>query len=509
MKEVLRVENITVTYPGVKAVDHVSFSLNQGEVLALLGENGAGKSTLTKVICGAIKPDEGQIFIDGELQKFDSPSSAMKKGVGMVYQELSMVGDMSVAENIFMNRQPTDHKGFIKWKKLYADTKALLDKFEIDIDPGTLAKNLSVGTNQLLEILKAISLNPKVIILDEPTSSLTETEIALMFKTVNKLKEEGHSFIYISHKLSEIFELADRLIIMRDGQYVDSRMVDETTENEVVTMMVGREIKDVYGESRDHINLNDEYYFEVKNLTCDGLYENVSFGVRKGEILGISGLIGAGRTEMALGIIGAHKRSQGELYLNGEKLKISSPSDAIANKIAYLTEDRKKLGLYLNMPIKDNLIASMLRNFQTNGKMRESLIKAHAKEEVKRYSIATPSVNQDVGNLSGGNQQKVLISMWMGTNPNIIIFDEPTRGVDVGAKAEIYKIIKKYAGEGKCVIIISSEMPELLGMSDRILVMHSGQVSGVLMKEEYSEENIIKLAAGVNRSEEGAKNELS
>jgi len=498
LKEVLRIENIVVTYPGVKAVDNVSFNLNQGEILALLGENGAGKSTLTKVICGAIKPDEGKIFIDGELQKFDSPSIAMEKGVGMVYQELSMVRDMSVAENIFMNRQPTNKNGVIKWEKLYADTKALLDKFEINIDPGTLVKNLSVGTNQLLEILKAISLNPTVIILDEPTSSLTEAEIALMFKTVKKLKEEGHSFIYISHKLSEVFELADRLVIMRDGQYVDSRMISETNENEIVTMMVGREIKDVYGESNDNIKFDDEYYFEVNGLTYDGLYENVSFGLRKGEILGVSGLIGAGRTEMALGIIGAHKPDKGEIRLDGKVLKINSPNDAIANKIAYLTEDRKNLGLYLNMPIKDNLIASMLNNFEVNGKMCEDLIQIHAKEEVEKYSIATPSINQNVGNLSGGNQQKVLISMWVGINPDVIIFDEPTRGVDVGAKAEIYKIIKNYASEGKCIIMISSEMPELLGMSDRILVMYDGRVSGEVLKEDYSEENIIKYATGVN-----------
>lgn len=502
MDDVLRVEHIVKTYPGVKAVSDVSFSLKRGEVLALLGENGAGKSTITKIICGAVKPDSGTVYIEGEPQDFSSPSEAMAKGVGMVYQELSMVGNMSVAENIFMNRQPVSKSGAIRWKQLYAETNELLRKFEIDVDPGTLVKNLSVGTCQLLEILKAISMKPRVIILDEPTSSLTETETELMFKTVRMLKREGVSFIYISHKLSEIFALADCAVVMRDGQYIGRKNVAETTENEIVTMMVGREIKDVYGEAGKPLDTKEPLYFEVKNLTCSGMYENVSFGVRKGEILGISGLIGADRTELALGVIGAHRTDKGEVLLNGKKIQIHSPSDAIANKIAYLTEDRKGLGLYLNLPIKANLVAAMLRKFAPKGLMRESLIQKNAKQQKEKYSIATPSVQQTVGNLSGGNQQKVLIAMWMGIDPDVIIFDEPTRGVDVGAKAEIYQIIKQYARQGKCVIIISSEMPELIGMSDEILIMHNGRVNGLIKRAEFSEDNIIKYVTGIQKQEE-------
>ena len=499
MDEVLRVEHIVKTYPGVKAVSDVSFSLKRGEVLALLGENGAGKSTITKIICGAVKPDSGTVYIEGEPQDFNSPSEAMARGVAMVYQELSMVGNMSVAENIFMNRQPVNKSGAIRWKQLYADTNELLQKFDIGVDPGTMVKNLSVGTCQLLEILKAISMNPRVIILDEPTSSLTETETKLMFKTVRLLKKEGVSFIYISHKLSEIFELADCAVVMRDGQYIGRKNVAETTENEIVTMMVGREIKDVYGAAGKPLNKTEPLYFEVKGLTCPGLYENVSFGVRKGEILGISGLIGAGRTELALGVIGAHRPDRGKVLINGKKIQIHSPGDAIANKIAYLTEDRKGLGLYLNLPVRTNLVAAMLRKFAPKGLMRESLIQKNAMEQKEKYSIATPSVQQMVGNLSGGNQQKVLIAMWMGIDPDVIIFDEPTRGVDVGAKAEIYQIIKQYARQRKCVIMISSEMPELIGMSDEILIMHNGRVNGLIGRDEFSEDNIIKYATGIKK----------
>ncbi len=496
MSTKLRVEHLKKSFPGVLAVNDISFSLKEGEVLALLGENGAGKSTLTKMICGAHKPDKGEIYIDEIPHIFDSAHDAMKSGIGMVYQELSMVGSMSVAENIFMNRQPTKVTG-IEWKKLYADTAELLKKFELDIDPKTLVKHLSVGTQQLLEILKAISFNPKVIILDEPTSSLADAEVELLFNNIDNLKKEGYSFIYITHKLPEVFRIADKIMVMRDGCYVGEKNINEVNEHDIVTMMVGREIKELYGEEHKNRQISQDNMFEVKNLTAKGLYENISFGVRKGEIIGFAGLIGAGRTEMALGIFGTHKRDSGEILLNGKQLDINSPADAIKNRIAYLTEDRKKLGLYLRSSVRDNIVATCFGKFSGKVFVNDGAISDYAKKEVERFLIATPSIHQKINNLSGGNQQKALISMWLGIEPNVLIIDEPTRGVDVGAKAEIYENIKKYSDLGNAVIVISSELPELIGLCDRLYVMHKGKISGMLDREEFSENKIMRYATGI------------
>jgi ABC-type sugar transport system ATPase subunit len=498
MSPKLKVEHIRKAFPGVVAVNDVSFELGEGEVLALLGENGAGKSTLTKIICGALKPDEGRIIIDGKEQSFDSSYDAMKAGVGMVYQELSMVGSMTVAENIFMNRQPVNKLGNIRWRELYANTEAILKKFELNISPRTLVKTLSVGTQQLLEILKALSFNPKVIILDEPTSSLTDTEIELLFRIIQNLKSEGYSFIYITHKISEVFRIADRVIVMRDGRYIGCKLIDEVTERDIVTMMVGREIRDLYGKEHRSRRISEEYLFEAEDITAAGLYEHISFGVRRGEIVGFAGLIGSGRTEMALGLVGAHRVDSGVTRMHGKAINILTPSDAIRNKIAYLTEDRKKYGLYLRSSVKANVIAPKLRSFSRYGFMKRKSVTEYAIGEVKKYSIATPSVDQKVINLSGGNQQKTLISMWMGIEPELLIIDEPTRGVDVGAKAEIYKNIKAFADQGNGVVVISSELPELIGICDRIFVMHKGQIRGELNKEEFSEDVIMEMATGIN-----------
>ena len=495
MDDVLYAEEIVKQYPGVVAVNHVSLRLAKGEVLALLGENGAGKSTITKIISGALKPDGGGLYMNGEPVTFDSSHDAMRMGIGMVFQELSMVGDMSVAENVFMNRQPIGKSGVIRWNQLYDDTKKLLEKFNLNIDPRTPVKNLSVGTQQLLEILKAVSLNPKVIILDEPTSSLTDREIELMFKTIRIMKSEGCSFIYITHKLSEVFEIADRITVMRDGKYVDSKAVNETSESEIVRMMVGREILDIYGPENKEPS-ECEAYFKVEGLSAGAMYNNVSLSIRKGEIVGIAGLIGAGRSEMAMGIFGAHKHS-GDVYLGGNKLDIKSPADALKSKIAYLTEDRKKLGLYLAYSIRENLIATNLKRYTKNGAMSEPLIESNARSQIKKYGIATPSVNQKVGNLSGGNQQKCLLSMSLNTDPEVLLCDEPTRGVDVGAKAEIYAIIKEYVRKGCCIMLISSELPELMGMSDRILVMHNGTINGEIPRDLFSEDLIMEYATGI------------
>jgi ABC-type sugar transport system ATPase subunit len=498
MSCVLKVENLCKSYPGVRAVNNISLELNAGEVLALLGENGAGKSTLTKLICGAVKPDSGSIYIDGKHVSFESSYDAMRMGLAMVYQELSMVGGISVAENVYMNWQPVRRCGMVDWPKLYADTSKLLKKFNLDIDPRALVKRLPVGTQQLLEILKALSLAPKVIVLDEPTSSLTETEIELVFKNIEALKAEGYAFIYITHKLSEIFKISDRVMVMRDGEFVDLKRVSELTEDAVVTMMVGREIKDLYGSERVDRQISRDFFFEVRGMSAKGLYSDISFGARKGEVLGFAGLIGAGRTEMGLGIVGAHKRDSGKIYLDGREISIRGPAEAIANKVAYSTEDRKQLGLYLNYSVKANVIATGLGSFATTGMMREGKVASYVDALMRKFNIISPSREQKVGNLSGGNQQKCLLAMWMGIDPDVLIVDEPTRGVDVGAKAEIYELIRLFAGRGKSVIVISSELPELLGICDRIVVMHAGRIKKEVPKKDFSEDLIMHYAAGLS-----------
>ncbi|MDR2088839.1 MAG: sugar ABC transporter ATP-binding protein [Clostridiales Family XIII bacterium] len=499
MLHFLRVEGLFKAYPGVQAVNDIGFTLDRKEVLALLGENGAGKSTLTKLICGTEKPDKGKIFIDDREVYFDSAFDAMKLGVNMVHQELSMVGDMSVAENIFINRQPVTRSGRIKWKELYDATRKIMGKFNLDIDPGTIVRKLPMGTQQLLEILKAVSAGAKILILDEPTSSLTIDQIDLLFDLVDTLKREGIAIIYITHKLNEVFRLADRVMVIRDGWHIHTAPVADMSVNKIVSLMVGREIKNLYGEARAIRNQNNSdgaYCFEVRGMTAKDLYSDISFGIKKGEILGVAGLIGAGRSEMALGIVGAHKRTSGSFYKDGKPISIKNPRDAIRRKIAYLTEDRKSLGLYLNYSIALNLCCNKLTAFSGPGFVDKRRLAQYASEQVRLFNIRTPSIDQKVNNLSGGNQQKCLIAAWMGVDPDILIVDEPTRGVDVGAKSEIYRIIKDYADADKSVLLISSELPELLGICDRIMVMHNGRVTGFVDKNAWSEEIIMHYATG-------------
>ena len=497
MAEKLRVEHIVKRYPGVTAVNDVSFSLAEGEVLALLGENGAGKSTMSKMICGVEKPDSGSIYLNGTEVKLNSALDAMNHGVAMVHQELSMVGEMTVAENIFMNRQPVNAIGNIRWKKLYADTTELLRAFHLDISPTTPVKSLPVGVQQLLEIIRASSMGCKLIILDEPTSSLADDQIKLMFENINRLRAQGYSFIYITHKLDEVMTIADRIVVMRDGCYVGTSAVKDITVDQIITMMVGREIKQLFGETRTDRKITNDYKFEVKNLSAGELYHDVSFGVRGGEIVGVAGLIGAGRTEMALGIMNAHKRT-GSVYKNGKELKINSPADAVKNGIAYVTEDRKALGLYLDYTIRENLLVMQMKNLSNKfGMLRKGQIDDCAKKQVQDFRVATPSIHQTMGHLSGGNQQKCLLAMWMSIEPDVFIIDEPTRGIDVGAKAEVYQMLKNLADEGKAVVVISSELPELLGVCDRIVVMHAGTVTGEVEKENFSEKAVMDLAMNV------------
>ncbi|HWQ74185.1 MAG TPA: sugar ABC transporter ATP-binding protein [Syntrophomonas sp.] len=498
MDEILRGDNITKHFPGVLAVDNVSFSLGKGETLALLGENGAGKSTLMKIISGVLKPDKGELILNGEKVVFNSSSDAINAGIGTVYQELSLVGGLSIAENIFANRQPVNKFNKILWSDLYKKTSELLRKFNLNYNPRELVKYLSMGQQQLIEILKATSLNPKVLILDEPTTSLTDAEIRLLFANMNELKKNGMSFIYISHKLSEIFQIADRVAVLRDGKYIGTKQVKEVNENELISMMVGRNITDLFGSDSDTRQTYDTPFFEVRNFTKGSTYIDINFNLKKKEILGFFGLIGAGRSELALSIFGSDNAKTGTVIMNDRELKIKSPRDAIAHKIVYLTEDRKKLGLYLRNSLKNNVIAPSLDQFTKRfGIVDEKKIIRNAKEQVELFSIATPSVNQKVLNLSGGNQQKALISMWMGVNPEVVIFDEPTKGVDVGARKEIYEKIRQYATNGCGVIIISSDLPELIGLCDRVLVMNNGKIVGEVLKPDFSEELLLSYAAGV------------
>lgn len=497
MQNILNVERISKSFPGVQAVDDVSFGLRHGEILALIGENGAGKSTLVQILGGVQKAEAGQIFLDGEPIAFASANDALQAGIAMVFQELSLVGGLSIAENIFANRQPVGALNNIQWRSLYQQTQEVLHRFNLDLDPATLVKRLVMGQQQILEILKAITTNPKVLILDEPTSSLTQAETAALFENIRALQSQGMSFIYITHKLGEVFELADRVMVMRDGKKIDILEVAEVSENDLVSRMVGREIGDIYGASSADLS-QDEEYFRVEGFAAKSSFQNVSFGLRRGEILGLAGLVGAGRTELARSIFGIEPRDSGQVVLEGEAIDIKRPQDAIEHGIAYLTEDRKRQGLFLDMHVAENLIAPLLNMFtRKTGFLNFPEVEDHAVNQIERYGIATPSTKQKVLTLSGGNQQKCMVAMWMGLQPKVVLFDEPTRGVDVGARFEIYQKLRELTSQGIGIIMISSELPELIGLCDRILVMHQGQITGEVLKEDFSEELIMSYAAGI------------
>ncbi len=494
---VLEAKGIVKTFPGVRALGGVDFAVKKGEVHALVGENGAGKSTLMMVLGGVYKPDEGALFIDNEQVSFESARDSLKRGIGIVFQELSLVQQLSVAENIFANRQPVNRWGMVDYRKLYEQTKEMLRTFEIEnIDPKTLVRDLSIANQQVVEILKAMSEKPKVIVLDEPTSSLTEIEVKQLFKNIRKLKEGGIAFIYISHHLSEIFEIADTVTVLRDGMKVASSAVRDIDEEFIVSNMVGRNIENIYGR-RDESELVGDVLFEAKNLSSEGVFKDVSFYIREGEIVGFSGLVGAGRTEVARAIFGVDALSGGEMFLGGRKLSYKNCGEAVKQGVAYMTEDRKKLGLYLTFDIRKNLAANRLKQFTRGIMLDEAKLNAASDESVKNFGVVTPSIQQIVGNLSGGNQQKVLLAAWVGIEPRLLIVDEPTRGVDVGAKCDIYVLLRRLAKELKCAIMmVSSDLPEILGLSDRIYVMKNGGIVGELAGDEASEHSVIKLAAG-------------
>jgi len=501
VKSIIEAIHLSKSFPGVQAVDDVSFSLQRGEILALVGENGAGKSTLIQCLGGVQNPEGGRIYLEGHAVEFSSSYDALQLGISMVFQELSLVDGLTISENIFANRQPVGRFNNIHWQELRQQTRELLDRFNLNLDPSMQLKRLSMGQKQILEVLKAISTKPKVLMLDEPTSSLTESETAELFINIRKLQQEGMSFIYITHKLNEVFQLVDRVMVMRDGKHVGTRAVDEVTEQDLVAMMVGREIKDMYGATS--APSTKEECLRVEGFSRKGVFENIGFRLHRGEILGFSGLVGAGRTEMARAIFGIDPKDAGKIWLEGHPVEIDHPQDAIMMGIAYLTEDRKVQGLFLDMAIRDNLIAPALKSFTNRfDLLNRNKIAESARERVNTFGIGTPSITQQVLNLSGGNQQKCMIAMWMGIQPKIVIFDEPTRGVDVGARSEIYHKLREFAAGGTGVILISSDLPELIGMCDLIIIMHQGSITGEVSRADFSEELIMEYAAGIRNHQD-------
>ncbi|MCE5251111.1 sugar ABC transporter ATP-binding protein [bacterium] len=497
---ILRLDGITKVFPGVRALDGVSFDIRRGEVHALVGENGAGKSTLMHILGGIYPPTSGRILLDGEEVRFRSAHDAHLKGIRVVYQELSVVPNLSVAENIFANIQPVNRFGFIRRGELNRRAADMIALFEEDIDPEIPAGELTIGKRQVVEILKALTLHPRVILLDEPTSSLTGVETEALFRTIRKLRDKNISFVFISHHLPEIFEIADRVTVLRDGIYQGTCDIGSVTEDELISRMVGRSIGDMFG-GRQPYGGESRTVIEVNGLTLAGVFEDVSFTVKAGEIVGFSGLVGAGRTEVARTVFGLEKPDSGRIKLNGEDVRIESVNDAICRGIGYLTEDRKLLGLFLSLPVESNLVSPSIRRFTSQlGIVNDREIHAYAEEKIRQLNIVTPSVGQSVYNLSGGNQQKVLLGMWMGINPAVLIVDEPTRGVDVGAKEEIYRHIYDLASRGAGIMLISSDLNEILGMSDRIVVMRDGCIQKTIDKRDATEELIISYALGAGEA---------
>jgi inositol transport system ATP-binding protein len=490
---ILQMENISKSFPGVKALSDVNLTVHKGTIHALMGENGAGKSTLMKILDGIYAPDSGQITFQGQPVTIDTTHTALKLGISMIHQELSPIPYMMVSENIFLGREPLGRYGLIDKRKLNADTKALLDRLGIDIKPTSLMKTLSVANTQMVEIAKAISYDASLIIMDEPTSAITEREVDHLFRMIRSLKAKGVTIIYITHKMDEVFLIADDITVLRDGKHVATEPASQTNKGHLITMMVGRELTEMFPKEVAPIG---EIVLSVRNLTRVGIVADVSFDLRRGEILGIAGLMGAGRTTVIESIFGIHKIDAGEITIKGRKTQINSPADAIKNGLALLTEDRKLTGIMGVLPVRDNMVIASLSNYEKRGLLDGRRIEATYKEEKSRLDIKSPSMYQLIKLLSGGNQQKVLVSRWLLTSPDILILDEPTRGIDVGAKAEIHRLMSKLAQEGKAIIMISSELPEILGMSDRILVMHEGRVGGIFERKEATQESIMQAATG-------------
>lgn len=494
VEPLLRMEHISKSFPGVKALSDVTIDLQYGEVLALVGENGAGKSTLMKILTGIYPKDEGTITLQGKDIAVHSPKQAQELGISIIHQELNLMKDLTVAENIFIGREPKGTMNLlVNDKQLNKQTAELFNKLNLDLDPKTKVRHLTVAKQQMVEIAKALSFNSKILIMDEPTTALTETEIDTLFDIITSIREKGVGIIYISHRMDELKRISDRITVMRDGTYVDTLKTSETEMSKVIQLMVGRH---VYIESKPNIASGEkETVLKVSNISTKNLLKDVSFDLKKGEILGFAGLMGAGRTEVARVLFGADPSTNGTINLHGKEVKIKSPADAVKQGIGYLSEDRKQYGLLVSMDVKSNIALATIKDYQTNSVfVSDSKIKKTATKYVESLKIKTPSVDQEIRLLSGGNQQKVVIAKWLQRDCDILIFDEPTRGIDVGAKGEIYKLLDELAASGKSIIMISSELPEVLRMSHRIVVMSEGKITGVLSSEEATQEKIMEYA---------------
>ena len=488
---ILEMLDITKEFPGVKALDKVQLKVRPGTIHALMGENGAGKSTLMKCLIGIYHKSSGTILFDGKEVDFNTTLEGLSSGISMIHQELSPVSERSVAENVWIGRQPMKNKLMVDHKKMREDTVKLFEELQVEINPDQKMKELTVSQMQMVEIVKAVSYNSKIVIMDEPTSSLTNREVEHLFRIIRQLKSQGVAVIYISHKMDEIFEICDEVTVYRDGKYIATSQVKDITMEELIKQMVGREVTDMFPKIDCEIG---ETVLKVDHINAGKQVKDVSFELHKGEILGFAGLVGAGRSETMEAIFGLRHITSGTVTLKGEQVHIKSPVDAISKGISFLTEDRRGKGIVGIRDISDNTILSNLRKY--GPPLKHGLIKKDVDEYVARLRVKTPSNQELIKNLSGGNQQKVLVARCLLTDPDIIIVDEPTRGIDVGAKAEIHSLITNLAGQGKAIIMISSEMPEVMGMSDRIIVMHEGEVTGILDRSEFDQESIMKLAAG-------------
>lgn len=493
-KPILQMQNITKTFPGVKALDAVTIEVFEGEVVALAGENGAGKSTLMKILGGVYQPDGGQVFVNGNAVSIRNVNDATNYGIGFVHQELNVLDNLTVAENIFLGREPKTFGIIIDRKKINTDSEIYLKRLGLDISPQTPLDELSIAQQQMVEIAKALSLNAKILILDEPTSSLTLTETEKLLSVIKDLRNQGVSIIYISHRLGEIKEIADRVVTLRDGKNAGVLQKDEINHDAIVKQMVGRDIEKFY---KPPTKIADSTMFEVENLrTSRYPNKSVSFKINKGEIVGFAGLVGAGRSETAQAIFGVDPNLSGKISVEGKPTKISSSKDAIRNGIFLVPEDRRNTGLILDFAIRENITLPSLEKFTATGLISRRAESIISQEMCEKLNVKTPSIETNVGNLSGGNQQKVVLAKWLSLSPKLLIFDEPTRGIDVGAKAEIYQLMRDLAEKGVAIMMISSDMEEILGESDRIAVMHEGGITGFLSREEASEEAIMMLAVG-------------
>ncbi|MDR2178416.1 MAG: sugar ABC transporter ATP-binding protein [Treponema sp.] len=502
----LEMKNIVKTFPGVKALRGVELKVRPGEIHALMGENGAGKSTLMKCIIGMQHPTSGEIIFDGKLQGTYSPAQALGMGISMIHQELSPVLHRPIMENIWLGREPLTPFGLVNHRKMYEMTKDVLKEIDLEEDPRTLMASLTVAKMQMIEIARAISYNSKLIIMDEPTSALAEKEIKQLFVIMRRLKSQGKSIIFISHKLDEVYEITDRITVYRDGEYIGAEDTANLKVDKLITMMVGRNVEELFPKVQCPIG---EVKLEVKHLSNRKYFKDVSFTVRRGEIFGIAGLVGAGRSEVVETIFGVRPKSGGEIFIDGKKVEIKTPEDAINAKMAWLTEDRRSSGIFPMLGVKINMIIANIPKFLNKAQLiREAYMQSECEEYVKKIQVKTAGLDQRIGELSGGNQQKVLVARWLMTEPEILFVDEPTRGIDVLTKSEIHRLLSLLAGAGKSIVMISSELPEVMGMSDRIMVMHQGKVTGILENTpELTQEKLMAYATNTMDQHDQAQKE--